>query len=185
VTQRRIGTPGRHGGAATDPARRGSAGAVRMSTPGAALQRLLRLPAALYRYHAGWLLGHRFLMLTHRGRHTGRLHVTVLEVLSWRADVGEAVVLSGFGRRAQWYRNVLAGGAVEVQIGRERFQPHMRLLAPAEAAAVLADYERRNRFAAPLVRTVISRLADVDHDGSDAARRRVVQILPVLAFRRR
>jgi hypothetical protein len=29
----------------------------------------------------GWLLGNRFLMLIHTGRHSGRLHQTVIEVV--------------------------------------------------------------------------------------------------------
>ena len=36
------------------------------------------LPIALYRVRLGWLLGHRFLLLTHQGRKTGRILQTVL-----------------------------------------------------------------------------------------------------------
>jgi hypothetical protein len=57
---------------------------------------------ALYRVGAGPLLGHRFLLLAHRGRRTGRRYETVLEVVRWRAETSEAVVLAGLGRRAQW-----------------------------------------------------------------------------------
>lgn len=153
--------------------------------PGPVLKRLLKAPAVLYRLRAGRLLGHRFLLLTHRGHRTGRLHDTMLEVVRWRADIGEAVVLSGLGSRAQWYRNIVAGGAVRVQIGGGHFQPQVRTLGAEEAAAVLADYERRNRFAAPVIRAVISRLAGVEDDGSEAARMRVAHSLPLVAFRRR
>ena len=127
---------------------------------------VLRAPSALYRVDAGWLLGHRFLCLTHRGRRTGRLHRTVLEVLAWRPATREAVVISGFGPRAQWYRNVLAGGAAEVEIGRECWLPRARVLEVDEAAEVLAGYERRNRVVSPIVRRVLSRLADLRYDGT-------------------
>jgi len=153
--------------------------------PGRVLRWLLRAPVALYSAHAGWLLGHRFLLLRHRGRSSHRLHSTVLEVLAWRPAAREAVVLSGFGHRAQWYRNLLAGQAVEVQIARLRFAPDVRPLDDDEAVGVLADYERRNRLAAPLVRAVLSRLAGFGYDGSDAARRRLVRTLPLVAFRPR
>ena len=53
----------------------------------------------------------------------------------------------------------------------------------AEAAMVMAGYEQRNRLAAPLVRMVLSRLAGWRYDGSDAARRRLVRALPLVAFR--
>ena len=91
--------------------------------------------------------------------------------------------MSGFGHRSQWYRNVLAGQAVEVQVARRRFLPAVRPLGVEEAVGVLADYERRNRLAVPLVRAVLSKLAGFRYDGSDAARRRLVDALPLVAFR--
>jgi deazaflavin-dependent oxidoreductase (nitroreductase family) len=147
------------------------------------LRWLLKAPVVLYDAHAGWLLGHRFLLLRHRGRRSQRLYSTVLEVVAWRPATREAVVMSGFGHRSQWYRNVLAGQAVEVQVARRRFLPAVRPLGVEEAVGVLADYERRNRLAVPLVRAVLSKLAGFRYDGSDAARCRLVDALPLVAFR--
>jgi deazaflavin-dependent oxidoreductase (nitroreductase family) len=144
--------------------------------------RVLRAPAFLYDRGWGWLLGHRFLALTHRGRRTGRRYVTVLEVVEWRPAATEAVVVSGFGPTAQWYRNVRAGGTEEVRIARKRFQARARVLDDREAEAVLAAYEERNRRAAPVVRYVLSRLTGVRYDGSPAARRRLVSTLPFVAL---
>ena len=131
----------------------------------------------------GWILGHRFLMLTHRGRRTGRLYRTVLEVLQWDREAHEAVVMAGLGKRAQWYRNVVDGGSIEVAIARERWRPEIHCLSVDAPALVLADYERRNRLIAPIVRRLLSWLAGFRYDGSDAARRRLVESLPVLALR--
>ena len=39
--------------------------------PGKALRLGLRLPIWLYRLHLSWLLGERFLLLTHTGRNSG------------------------------------------------------------------------------------------------------------------
>jgi hypothetical protein len=75
--------------------------------PGRLARWLLRAPVALYAARAGWLLGHRFLLLRHRGRRSHRLYGTVLEVVAWRPAEREAVVVSGLGRRSQWYRNLL------------------------------------------------------------------------------
>jgi deazaflavin-dependent oxidoreductase (nitroreductase family) len=144
--------------------------------------RILKLPSALYRAGCGRLLGHRFLALTHRGRRTGRHYTTVLEVVRWRSELSEAVVVSGFGPHAQWYRNVLADGAEQVTIGRARFQPTVRVLDSEEATFVLADYERRNRLIAPVVRAVLSRLVGFRYDGSPDGRARVVAALPFVAF---
>lgn len=145
-------------------------------------RRLLRAPARLYDWHLGWLLGHRFLRLTHIGRRTGRQHQTMLEVIATRPD-GEVVVIAGLGPSADWYRNVQTQPAAEIAIGRRRFHPAHRTLDPSEAAVVLADYERRNRLAAPVVRGVLSWLVGWRYDGTDQARRRLVRELPVVAFR--
>ncbi len=149
---------------------------------GPTARRLLRSPARLYDWHLGWLLGRRFLRLTHIGRRTGRQHQTMLEVIATRPG-GEVIVIAGLGRSADWYRNLKTQPAVEVAIGRRRFRPAHRTLDPSEAAAVLADYERRNRLATPVVRRVLSWLVGWRYDGTDQARRRLVRELPVVAFR--
>ncbi len=140
---------------------------------------------ALYSMDAGWLLGHRFLLLAHRGRRTGRVYRTVLEVIAWDETTREAVVMSGFGRGSQWYRNVLAHDPVEVRIARLRFVPQVRELSTEEAARALAGYEERNRVATPVLRRVLSRLTRVRYDGSESARRKVVELLPLVGFRPR
>jgi deazaflavin-dependent oxidoreductase (nitroreductase family) len=147
------------------------------------LKRALRVPIALYDIGAGPLLGHRFLLLTHRGRRSGRLYRTMLEVVRWDSARREAVVMSGFGSRASWYLNVQAGGAEEIRIARTRFRPEVRMVDPDEAVRIVADYERRNRLLAPVVRAVLSRLAGFSYDGSPEARRRLVDTLPLVAFR--
>ncbi len=99
--------------------------------------------------------------------------------------MNEAIVISGFGRRSNWYLNVLGGGAQEVAIGRIRFTPQTRVLEAEEAGSVLADYERRNRLVAPLIRRLLAELTGVPYDGSDEARRSVVRRLPLVGFRPR
>ena len=146
--------------------------------------RVLRAPAVLYDRGLGWMFGRRFLRLTHRGRRSGRLFQTMLEVLGESPAAREVFVMVGLGRRAQWYRNVRAGGAVEIAIGHERFQPAYRELPAPEAAAVLADYERRHKLVTPIVRAMLSRLVGWRYDGSWAARQRLVTERPILAFRR-
>lgn len=153
-----------------------------MAQPGPILRPALRLPARLYDIGAGRLLRHRFLLLTHRGRRSGRVHRTMLEVVQWDDGKREAVVMSGFGPQADWLLNVLAGGTVEVQIASLRFAPTVRTLEREEAAMVVEGYERRNRLAGPIVRGVLSRLAGFRYDGSAAARDRLVEALPLLAF---
>ena len=60
------------------------------------------------------MLGHRFLLLIHVGRRTGLRRHTVLEVMEYRREGPEAVVMSAFGRNADWLRNI--GGSFDIAI---------------------------------------------------------------------
>lgn len=146
---------------------------------------VLGLPRLLYRHGWGWLLGRRFLQLTHTGRRSGRTHTTVLEVVRLDRDSGEVMVVSGFGPGSDWLRNIQANGRVEISIGRESFPASFRMVPVEEATTVLADFERRNRVAAPVIRLVLSLLLGWRYDGRPETRRRAAEALPVVAFSRR
>jgi deazaflavin-dependent oxidoreductase (nitroreductase family) len=143
----------------------------------------LRLPTHLYDWHVGWILGERFLRLTHVGRRSGRTFQTVLEVVGTDPATGELIVMAGFGPSADWFQNLKSRPAVEIAIGRRRFSPEHRILDESEAGHVLAVYEHRHRLVAPAVRHVLGRLVGWRYDGSENARRRVVHELPMVAFR--
>jgi deazaflavin-dependent oxidoreductase (nitroreductase family) len=149
------------------------------------LRLLFRAPVYLYRWRLGWLLGHRFLLLTHRGRRTGRRRHTVLEVVEYRGDGPEAVVISAFGKKADWLRNIEATPNPVVILDSRRFCAIYRVLGDDEAAGVLAGYEQRNRLMAPVIRLVLSRLLGWRYDGSAENRRRLAAQLPFVAFRPR
>ena len=147
------------------------------------LRRLFRAPAYLYRWQCGRLLGHRFLLLVQVGRRTGLTRHTVLEILEYRADGPEVVVMSAFGPKADWLRNIEATPIAEVVVGTLHFTADFRVLGSEEAVQVIAGYERRNRLVAPAVRLVLSRLLGWRYHGSDSDHRRLVAQLPLIAFR--
>jgi deazaflavin-dependent oxidoreductase (nitroreductase family) len=153
------------------------------SPPTGVLRALLGLPVHLYHARLGVLLGHRFLLLVHTGRKTGLHRETVLEVVRYDPATRESVVAAGWGRRTGWLHNVEAGLAHEVRTGRQRFAPAYRILPPDEAERIFADYERRNRLIAPIIRAVLSRLLGWRYDGTPAARRRAVEQLALVGFR--
>jgi deazaflavin-dependent oxidoreductase (nitroreductase family) len=147
------------------------------------MQTLLRAPTLLYTANVGWLLGPRFLCLTHIGRHSARRYRTVLEVIGLDPGADEIVVLAGRGTRADWYQNVQVNPQVEIVHGRRRFPAVCRTLDETDAVRVLSGYERRNRWSAPVLRHLLGRLAGSRYDGSDGARRRLVHQLPLVAIR--
>jgi len=168
--------------ATTDPG--GFRGYIMTRRPSRAARALLKAPSRIYDAHGGWLLGRRFLRLTHRGRVSGRTYRTVLEVVGTISPRGEVVVVVGLGPRSDWYRNIQASPALAVEIGRDRwFAPAHRVLVAEEAADLLAGYERRNRLAAPILRLTLSRLLGWHYDGGEQARARLTRQLPFIAFR--
>jgi deazaflavin-dependent oxidoreductase (nitroreductase family) len=146
--------------------------------PRGLLRRLLDAPRWLYRWHLGRLLGHRFLLLTHRGRRSGRVYRTVLEVVAYDPATGESIVTAGWGVHNEWYRNLEAAAALEVETGGRRYWPEQRLLTPEEVYEALAAYVRRDH---PPQRIVV-RLFGLRFDGSDRESERVRDLRGV-AFR--
>lgn len=100
----------------------------------------VRSPVPIYQHGFGWMFGSRFLMLEHRGRVSGEPRHVVLECVL-RPDPATLFVASGFGDKAQWYRNVLADPGVRVSIGRRRNVPGVATpLTGVDSARVLDEY---------------------------------------------
>jgi deazaflavin-dependent oxidoreductase (nitroreductase family) len=149
------------------------------------LKRVNRLADLLYDHNLGRLLGHRVLRLRHVGRRSGRRHRTTLEVVGHDRPSDEYFVVSGFGERTDWLRNLDAGGPATVTVGRRSFPADHRRLGDAEAFAVIAAYERRNRLITPVVRRALSWLLGWPYRGTDTDRWRLVAQLPVIGLRPR
>ncbi len=146
---------------------------------------IFRGPVYLYRWHLGWLLGHRLLLLTHTGRRSGLRRQTVLEVVDYRNPGPEVVVVSAFGRNADWFRNIEAKPDEDVTVGSHHFPAAHRILDEQEAIDVIRGYESRNRFMAPIVRAGLSWVVGWPYHSTEEDRRRLVQQLPLVAFRPR
>jgi deazaflavin-dependent oxidoreductase (nitroreductase family) len=155
---------------------------MRHSAGNRIVRALLRAPAQLYRLGLGPLFGKRFVLLTHIGRRSGFRHRTMLEVIEYRSEGPEIVVMSGFGRSADWLRNIEENGKVQLAIGSMRFSAKYRFLGEKEAEGVFEGYERKNRFIAPIIRWVLSRLVGWKYRGTKEDRRRLVTQLPLVAF---
>jgi deazaflavin-dependent oxidoreductase (nitroreductase family) len=149
------------------------------SRPSGALRMAFKLPTYLYRLNLGWLMGHRVLLLTHRGRRSGRVYRTPLEAIRYDAATKESVVFSAWGDKADWYRNIEANPALEVRTGGERYAPEQRFPSSEEAYAEISDYERKH----PLLASVLPRWIGLRLDASEGARRRFAESARMVAFR--
>lgn len=133
----------------------------------------------LYRLHLGWLLGHRRLLLTHQGRKTGRVLHTALDILRFDPATKECLVVSMYGERSDWFRNIVAHPALSVQTGRDRFVPEQRILPPEEAKAVMSALWQRYPRAVRLG----LRMLGFRYDDTEARRQAILSALRVVSFR--
>ncbi|MGW5518935.1 nitroreductase family deazaflavin-dependent oxidoreductase [Nocardia africana] len=118
---------------------------------------LVRAPIGLYRAGLGFVFGQRLLMMEHIGRTSGAKRHVVLEVVD-RPGPREYVIVSGFGTRAQWYRNIQADSKVRLWVGTRRAVPATATpMTEAESAAALAHYIHEHPKAWRNLRAVIER----------------------------
>lgn len=99
-----------------------------------------RLPIWLYRWRLGWLLGERFLLLNHTGRKSGVVRQTVIEVVGHDRVTGAYYVVSGFGRKADWFLNIQKEPEVKVTVGSRSFEAEAGVVPENEAADILSRY---------------------------------------------
>jgi deazaflavin-dependent oxidoreductase (nitroreductase family) len=106
-----------------------------------------RLPVVLYRLGLADQLGRSTLLLTTRGRKTGRPRTTPLNYVA-EGDV--TYVLSGMGPSSDWLRNLQADPQVQVQVGRRRFAARAeRIVDPGEQRRVLGLWAAQSLRTAP------------------------------------
>jgi deazaflavin-dependent oxidoreductase (nitroreductase family) len=127
----------------------------------------MRAPIWIYRARAGAVLGPRLLMLEHIGRISGARRYVVLEVVDHPSS-NTYVIASGFGDKAQWFRNVATNPRVQVHIGSHAPAPATaRILTRQEADRVLERYISRQpraweRFKPVLEETLGSPIAETN-----------------------
>jgi len=148
--------------------------------PPATLRLAFKIPTLIYRVGLGRLLGRRFLLLVHRGRKSRLERRTVLEVISYEADPPTAVVLSGWGERSQWFRNLQAAPPVAVSLGGERWlSPAFEVLDPERAVEVVEGYRRDHR----LLMSLLDRFFGWPRKASEEERRALERELCVVELR--
>ena len=147
--------------------------------PGKALRFGLRLPIWLYRAHLGWLLGNRFLMLTHTGRKSGQTHQTVIEVVQHRKDTDTYYVVSGWGAKSDWYQNIRKIPSVSIHVGGRTFQSKAEFIPVEEAVDILKTYARAHPVAFNELSGLF--LGERAKPGGDDVQR-IAQKMPMVAF---
>jgi deazaflavin-dependent oxidoreductase (nitroreductase family) len=140
----------------------------------------LRLPIWLYRVHLGWLLGDRFLMLTHTGRKSGLARHTVIEVVQHDKETDTYYVVSGWGEKSDWYQNIRKKPGVTVQSGGRTFRSKAEFIPTEKAIDIVETYAREHPVAFNELSGLF--LGERMKPGSDAPQR-IAEKMPMVAFR--
>ncbi|GAA2426187.1 nitroreductase family deazaflavin-dependent oxidoreductase [Actinomadura vinacea] len=150
---------------------------VKKTGPPTGLRRTLwRLPIRLYRMGLGPVLGRRIMLLTHTGRVSGRRRQVVIEVV--QRDEHGYVAASGFGPRADWYRNVMTDPDVTVQIGGKILKATATPIPTDVGAEIMATYASRH----PVAVRRLCKLMGFAVDGGVDDYREVGRRIPFVRF---
>ena len=150
--------------------------------PSRFLKLVFGAPAWLYRLGMGWVLGTRFLALTHRGRRSGRTRRTILEVLSFDPKTKESVVASAYGTGADWYQNLQAEPALRIETGRWHYAPRQRFLTKEEAEVAANRFCREHPWEARVVPRVLPAIDAAIPTDPGASPADLLASLPMVAF---
>ncbi|MFG2489003.1 nitroreductase family deazaflavin-dependent oxidoreductase [Streptomyces virginiae] len=137
-------------------------------------RRIARLPLLLFRIGLGPVFGKRLLVLQHTGLVSGETREVCLEVVAHDPGRGTWTVASGFGVRAQWYRNLRHIPKVTIQVGRTFYPVNAHFLSPDDGASIMAEYAARH----PRAALALCRYLAFDVDGTDEAFRRAGAEIP-------
>jgi deazaflavin-dependent oxidoreductase (nitroreductase family) len=148
------------------------------------LGRTLRMPSILDRKGTRWMLQALspapVIVLVHRGRKSGRAFKTPVEIMVDDPERGELIVAPMWGRDSDWYRNVVAGGLVEVHVRGEERDVEWRELDEAERRAVMDAYREAHPIYSRMILRMLVRVNGLEGDPEQA----VLRELPMLGLGR-
>jgi deazaflavin-dependent oxidoreductase (nitroreductase family) len=104
---------------------------------------LFRAPIWLYRIGLGGLMTKRMVLLNHIGRKSGKMRQAVVEVARYDKATDTVYIASGWGVKADWYRNLLANPEITIQVGWRKMAVTAVPLTPDESGEMMVDYAHR------------------------------------------
>jgi len=138
-----------------------------------------RLPIHIYRIGLGRLMGSRFLLLEHTGRKSGKLRRNVLEVVRRDDATRTFYIVSAWGEKSDWLRNVRANPAVKIIVDGTRYSAKATPLSREESERELLDYAQRY----PRAAIELSRLLGYRLDGTPEDFAALAEQMTIVALR--
>lgn len=146
--------------------------------PGKLASAASRFPVWFYRLGLSRLLGKRFLMIEHTGRNSGMTRRTVLEVIRYSRSEDVFFVVSAWGERSDWYRNINKTPNVRLHSGGRVVDALAERLPISAAEGELRSYARRYPRAMKIIIDRLGYQVELDERGFS----RLASVLPVVAI---
>lgn len=138
-----------------------------LAPPRGLLRLFFRSPILVYRLGLGGIglggLTGKRIMLTTVGRKSGKPRRAVVDVMRHDAATGTYYVISAWGERSDWYRNLLANPSLRAQVGWRSFAAKATVLSESHAGQMMIEYARRH----PTYTRAIMRLLGFKGGSSD------------------
>ncbi len=145
--------------------------------PPAFMLPFMKMPLILYGMGLGRLLGRRFMLITHVGRRSGKVYRSVLAVLRFDEQTHEILAVSPW-TTSNWYRNIQATPALEIETAGIRYAPSQRSLSPEEIAAGFIEFRRQH----PIFSRMVARIPGWKIDSTYAELLELARTLRGVAF---
>jgi deazaflavin-dependent oxidoreductase (nitroreductase family) len=143
---------------------------VRLPYPAGLVRWLFKAPILLYRLGLGFLVGRILMIMTTTGRKSGLPRQTAIEFHEFR---GRRYVLSAWGTKTDWYRNIEKNPLITIQTWRGVENVRARRVTADEELAAAYEYARSN----PLLNMMMKRAGfDLTGEQFVAQKRRFVLV---------
>jgi deazaflavin-dependent oxidoreductase (nitroreductase family) len=113
--------------------------------PCALLKVFFKIPLVVHKLgFGGWerLIGAQWMLITTIGRRSGKPRQAMVDVLLHNGQTDTYYILSAYGSRADWVRNIQANPHFEAQVGRRKFTARASTLSSEDAGAMLVEFYR-------------------------------------------
>ena len=113
--------------------------------PSRLLKFLFKVPVWLHKMGlGGWerLVGAQWMLITTKGRKTGKLRHTMVDVMDYDKASDTYYIEAAYGARADWYKNIQANPIFEAKVGRIKFNARAGALTTEGASEMLVQFYR-------------------------------------------
>ncbi|MDI6768173.1 MAG: nitroreductase family deazaflavin-dependent oxidoreductase [Anaerolineales bacterium] len=120
--------------------------------PRGLLRLFFKAPLILHRLGLVWWIekfsGAQWMLITTIGRKSGKPRQVMVDVVDYDKEADTFFVVSAYGQRADWVRNIQANPDFRAQVGRRKFPASAEFLPPEIAEEkLIAQMRRAPRYA--------------------------------------